>query len=147
MFFIRAQENALRKSKAEGVRRIISIQRNVNDYALGRPGNPGSFKIPYDVREATLSDIKIDGTVAHRLLAAMHDGLVPPIFGKHSEISEAEKIHGQQSSIFCITLLKHYHRGKILLTNTLMNFRWKLILSVSNGLNLQDVTEFLITCT
>jgi hypothetical protein len=147
MFFIRAQESAVRKSKAEGVRHIISIQQHVNEYALGRPGNPGSFKILYDEKEATLSDIKMDGTVAPRLLAAMDDQLVHRFFGKRSEISEAEKIHGQQSSRCCMTFLKHYHRGKILLTNRLMNFRWKLILSVSNGLNLQDVRESLITST
>jgi hypothetical protein len=74
MFFIRAQESSfmlfsLRKSKAEGVRRIISIQQNVNDYALGRPGNPGSFKLPYNEKESTISDIKIDGTVSPRILA------------------------------------------------------------------------------
>jgi hypothetical protein len=91
MFFIRAQESALLKSKAEGVRRIISIQKNVNEYALGRPGNPGSFKIPYDEKEATISDIKMDGTVAPRLLVAMNDGLVQRIFGQHSEISETEE--------------------------------------------------------
>jgi hypothetical protein len=91
MFFIRAQESALQKSKAEGVRRIISIQNNVNKYALGRPGNPGSFKIPYDEKEATISDIKVDGTVSPRMLAAIDDGLVQRSFGQHSEISEAEK--------------------------------------------------------
>jgi hypothetical protein len=53
-------------------------------YALGRPGNPGSFKIPCDEKEATLSDIKTDGTVAPRLLAAIDDGLVHQIFGQHS---------------------------------------------------------------
>jgi hypothetical protein len=58
MFLIRAQESDLRKSKADGVRRIISIKRNVNEYALGRPDNPGSFKTPYDEKEATISDIK-----------------------------------------------------------------------------------------
>jgi hypothetical protein len=51
-------------------------------YALGRPGNPGSLKIPFDEKEATISDIKMDGTVAPRL----HQ-----FFGQHSEISEAEK--------------------------------------------------------
>jgi hypothetical protein len=91
MFFIRAQESALRKSKAEGVRCIISIQKKINLYALGRPGNPRSFKIPYDEKEATISDIKMDGTVAPRLLAAMDDALVNQFFGQHSEISEAEK--------------------------------------------------------
>jgi hypothetical protein len=60
-------------------------------YALGRPGNPGSFKIPYDEKEAIIIDIKMDGTVAPRLLAAMDDGLVHQFFGQHSEISEAEK--------------------------------------------------------
>jgi hypothetical protein len=65
--------------------------KKINVYALGRPGNPGSFKIPYDEKEATISDIKMDGTVAPRLLAAMDDGLVHQIFGQHSEISEAEK--------------------------------------------------------
>jgi hypothetical protein len=89
--FSRAQESALWKSKAEGVRRIISIHKDVNEYALGRPGNPGSFKIPYDEKEATISDIKMDGTVAPRLLAAMDDGLVKQIVGQHSEVSEAEK--------------------------------------------------------
>jgi hypothetical protein len=81
MFFISAQESALRKSKAEGVSHIISIQRNVNEYALGRPGNPGSFKIPYDEKEATTSDIKMDGTVALRLLASMNDGLAQRFLG------------------------------------------------------------------
>jgi hypothetical protein len=147
MFFIRAQESALRKSKAEGVCRIISIQKDVNEHALGRPGNPGSFKITIDEKEAKISDIKMDGTVAPRLLAAMDDGLVQRFVGQHSEVSEAEKIHGQQSSRCCMTFLKHYHRGKMLLTKRLMNFRWKLILSVSNGLNLHGVTEFLITPT
>jgi hypothetical protein len=73
------------------VRRIITIQRNVNEYALGRPGNPGSFKISYDQKESILSDIKMDGTVVPRLLAAMDDGLVERFFWQHSEISEAEK--------------------------------------------------------
>jgi hypothetical protein len=63
---------------------MISIQRNVNEYALGRPGNPGSFKIPYDEKEATISDIKMDGTIAPRLLAAMDGGLVQRCFGQHS---------------------------------------------------------------
>jgi hypothetical protein len=58
---------------------------------LGRPGNPGSFKIPYDEKEATIDDIKMDGTVSPRLLAAMDNGLVERCFGQHSEISEAEK--------------------------------------------------------
>jgi hypothetical protein len=91
MFFISAQERALRKSKAEGVRCIISIQINVNEYSLGRSGNLGSFKIPYDEKEAAISEIKVDGTVAHRLLAEMDDGLVQRFFEQHSEISEAEK--------------------------------------------------------
>jgi hypothetical protein len=60
-------------------------------YALGRPGNPGSFKIPYDEKEATISDIKMDGTVAPRMLAALDDALVHQIFGQQSEISEVEK--------------------------------------------------------
>jgi hypothetical protein len=58
---------------------------------LGRPDNPGSFKIPYDQKEAAISDIKMDGTVAPCLLAAMNDGLVQRFFGQQSEISEAEK--------------------------------------------------------
>jgi hypothetical protein len=34
-------------------------RKNVDEYALVRPGNPGSFKIPYDEKEATLiSDIE-----------------------------------------------------------------------------------------
>jgi hypothetical protein len=90
MFFIRARESSLLKSKAEGVRCIMSIQRNVNEYVLERPGNPGSFKIPYDEKEATISDIIIDGNVSPCLLAAMDDELVQQIFGQHSEISETE---------------------------------------------------------
>jgi hypothetical protein len=67
---------------------VVLFQYKKNNlYALGRPGNPGSFKIPYDEKEATISDIKIDS----RLLAAMDDGLVHQFFGQHSEISEAEK--------------------------------------------------------
>jgi hypothetical protein len=98
VFFITVQEGALRKSKAEGVRRIISVQRNVNEYALGRPGNPGSLKIPYDEKEATISNIKMNGTVAPRLLAERYDGLVKQFFGQHSEISEEEK--NKWSAIF-----------------------------------------------
>jgi hypothetical protein len=69
-FFIRAQESSLWKSKSEEARRNISIQQNVNDYALGVPGNPGCFKIPYDEKETTISDINMDGTFAPRLRAA-----------------------------------------------------------------------------
>jgi hypothetical protein len=76
---------------------------------LGRPGNSGSSKIPYDEKEATLSD-KMDGTVAPRLFAEMDDGIIQRFVGQHSEISEAEKIHGQQYSRFCMTFMKHYHR-------------------------------------
>jgi hypothetical protein len=65
--------------------------KKINVYALGRPGNSGSFKISYDEKEATISDIKMDDTVAPSLLAAMDDGLVHQLFGQHSEISEAEK--------------------------------------------------------
>jgi hypothetical protein len=102
MFFIRAQESALRKSKVEWVSRIMSIQRNVNKYVLGRPGNPGSFKIPYDEKAATINGIKMDDTVDPCLLAKIDDGLVQRFFGQHSEISEAEKIHSRQSSRFCM---------------------------------------------
>jgi hypothetical protein len=50
---------------------------------LGRTGNPGSFKVPYDEKEANISDIKMDGTVAPCLLAEMDDGLVQLILGQH----------------------------------------------------------------
>jgi hypothetical protein len=97
-FFTRAQESYLRKSKSEGVRHIISIQQNVNDYALGRPGNPGSFKTPYDKKEANISDIKMGGTVSPRLLAEMDEELVQWIYAQHSEISETE--NNRWSTIF-----------------------------------------------
>jgi hypothetical protein len=122
-FFIRAQESSLRKSKSEGVRRIISMQRNVNDYALGTPGNPGSFKISYDEKESAISDIKMDGSVAPRLIVAMDVELVQRFFWQHSEISETEK--NTWSTIFKVLheFFKNYHRRKILLTQRLINFR------------------------
>jgi hypothetical protein len=147
MFFFRAQEIYLRNSKAEGVHRIISIQINVNKYALGRPGNPGSFKIPYDEKGETISYIKMDGTVSPLLLEAIYNGMFDRFLDIIQTFQMQKRIHGRQSSMFCMKFLKHYHRGKILLTQRLMNFRLKLILSVSSGLNLQDVMEFLITST
>jgi hypothetical protein len=79
------------KIKSRGSTSHYFNTKKVYEYDLGRPGNPGSFKVSYYEKEATFSDIKMDGTVAPRLLAAMDDGLVQRIFGQHSEISEAEK--------------------------------------------------------
>jgi hypothetical protein len=70
---------------------VALFQYQKNEYDLGRPGNPGSFRIPYHEKEATISEIKMDVTVAPRLVAAMDDGLVHQFCGQHSEISEAEK--------------------------------------------------------
>jgi hypothetical protein len=65
------------KFKSRGVTShyFNTVKINVNKYALGRPGNPGSFKIPYDEKQETISDIKMDGTVSPRLIEAMDDGL------------------------------------------------------------------------
>jgi hypothetical protein len=41
---------------------ILSIQGNVNEYTLGIPGNPGSFKISYDEKEATFEFVKSLGS-------------------------------------------------------------------------------------
>jgi hypothetical protein len=43
---------------------------------MGRPGNPGKFKIPVDEKEGTILDIKMNGNTSQSFLAAFFDTLV-----------------------------------------------------------------------
>jgi hypothetical protein len=76
MFLLKAQEKSTKVSKAAALRLVREMELNINDNAMGSPGNPGRYSIPVDEREDTILDITNDGKTSQKLFSKFDNTLI-----------------------------------------------------------------------
>jgi hypothetical protein len=109
MFFIRAQESALQKSKAEEVRRIISIHFFLiyilwEDLVILDPSKSHMMR-----RKQHLVTSQWMALLPLVCLQQWMMDLFIKFLGNIHKFQRQKKKHGQQSSRCCMPFLKHYH--------------------------------------